>query len=335
MLKTLILFVLFFPFSAGAKDCLRRAGALDIGSGSTKALAAEIDVCKDRVVRILFQKNIPLAFNESLGRSPSGLIETKLIKEAGVKIAALAKEIRDLKVEKISAAATSVFRKAVNGEAAAADIARAAGIPVKILSQAEEAAVGARSALSKLPKTGDAKAPLVVWDIGGGSMQMWSRDGAETRLFEGDLAAVSFKNRVLRELQGKDPKEVASPNPLGKARGRAVRLAKEDARTKVPAFFRENAARARWIGIGGVLALSVQKQAAPSAREFTRAELSSALQRRSELGDDKLEGDYRSTDVTNLALVLGYMETLGLRRIETVEVSLAEGWLLQSVTAAE
>lgn len=332
MLKTLVFFVLFFSSSAWAKDCLRRAGALDIGSGSTKALAAELDVCEDRVVRILFQKNIPLAFNESLGRSSSGLIETKLIKEAGAKIAALVKEMRELKIEKVSAAATSVFRKAANGEAAAADIGRAAGIPVKILSQAEEAAVGARSALSKLPKQGDAKAPLVVWDIGGGSMQMWSRDGAETRLFEGDLAAVSFKNRVLRELQGKDPKEVASPNPLGKSRGRAVRLAKEDARAKVPEFFRRNAARARWVGIGGVLAISVQEQAAPGLRAFSRGEVSRALQARAVLRDEQIAGDYRATEVTNLALVLGYMETLGLRNIETVEVSLAEGWLFESVS---
>ena len=157
---------------------------------------------------------------------------------------------------------------------------------------------------------------------------MWAKEQNKTEIFTGTLAAVTFKNRIIREIQKKDPKTTNSPNPLGAQFSNAVVLATEDAKAQVPNFFREKAEKAHWIGIGGVLALSAQNQVKEGADEFSQTALEQTLKKRAGLKDSQIEGDYATTEITNLALVLGYMKALKIEKVKTVEASLVQGWLL-------
>ena len=328
MSKIYLVLLFLITNTAFADLCLKRRGALDIGSGSTKAYAAVVDVCKKKIVQRLFDQKIPLPFGEAREKNPQGEIPAELTAEASKKIAVLVQAMKDKKIETVTAVATAAFRIANNGEATAAEIAKIAKIPVKVLTQEEEAEVGAQSALSEVQIDPQDKRQVIVWDIGGGSMQMWAKEQNKTEIFTGNLASVTFKNRIIREIQNKDPKTTTSPNPLGPLYTKAVIMAVEDAKVEVPHFFKEKAEKAHWIGIGGVLALSAQNQTKEGANELSQAALEQALKKRSTLKDSQIDSDYAATEITNLALVLGYMKALKIQKVETVEASLVQGWLL-------
>lgn len=343
------------PVAKNEDACLKRRGAIDIGSGSTKAFAAVVDVCQTpkKIVERLFDEKTKISFGEAVEQSSDHSIPQEVVLDAAAKIAGLAEQMNDKKLDSIVLVATAAFRKASNGPAVAADISKAVderlkghtrldlvATKVQILSQDEEADVGARSALTNLPSLKDRAAatePTIVWDIGGGSMQMWSQPNGENKpqLFNGDLASVTFKNLVIHDIQKKDPAVVKSPNPLKKDLKKAILLARTHAKSHVPEFFKTHAAHARWIGIGGVHGISIQKQVekesegAPLAGHYTQAQLAKTAERRSKLTDEEIESEYRTTEVTNLALVLGYMQELKIDHVETVEASLTQGLIVR------
>ena len=336
--------------------CLKRRGAIDIGSGSTKAFAAVVDICQTpkRIVEKLYDEKVKISFGEAVEKSADGTFPPEVITDASAKIATFAEAMNARQIERISIVATAAFRKSKNGIETANAISDAVtsrlkgkskidleAARVQLLSQAQEAEVGAHSALTNLPVTSKdvLREPIIVWDIGGGSMQMWSDVPKTTgdappapHLFTGDLASVTFKNAVLKDLQKKDPATTKSPNPLKKAgAAKAVTMARTHAKKNVPEFFKTTAPRARWVGIGGVLAISVQKQvdreigAARSNGSFSEPALAKTLITRALRTDEEIESEYRETEITNLALVLGYMQELKIDHVETVEASLVQG----------
>lgn len=324
----------FFGFSilllaacsaAPKTGCLQTRGALDIGSGSTKAYAAEVDVCRNAILKTVFDQASSVAFGEQRQLSGQNKIPMAFVTESAKKIKPLVDQIRSLGAVTIVAVATAAFRDAGNGVDAARALAQTLDLPVRVVSQTEEARIGARSAFVMARVSETEKASTVVWDIGGGSMQMIHQDGGGTTIYQGDLASVTFKNRVISELQKRDPKAAATPNPLSHSAEAAVALSAKHAQENAPPGIRKIASTAKWLGIGGVLATSVQKQVAPGASEVRRDLLREALNKRKYLTDDEIGGPYRTTEITNLALVLGYMNALGIDRVRTVEASLVQG----------
>lgn len=335
--------------------CHKRRGAIDIGSGSTKGFAAVVDICQTpaRIVERLFDEKSKISFGESVERSSENTFSPDVVTDASAKIATMAEEMNAKNIERLTIVATAAFRKAKNGAETAAKISdevtkRLKGnttldlqaARVQILSQDAEAEIGALSAITNLPHdvraapSESSDAVFVVWDIGGGSMQMFANgkkgEATQHHLYTGDLASVTFKNQVLRELKKKDPSTVKSPNPLGKDRIKAVSIARAHAKKNVPEIFKKSGNQATWIGIGGVLAISVAKQVekeglSPNSSFFTDSALAKTLEARANRKDEEIESEYRETEITNLALVLGYMQELGIKRVETVEASLTQG----------
>ncbi|NUN06616.1 MAG: hypothetical protein HUU57_12745 [Bdellovibrio sp.] len=315
--------------TAGAKDCHEKQGALDFGSGTTKAFAALVDVCQKKVIEVIFEDRLPLALNEALEKSAQKEIPTAIIDQALPQFQTMLQKMQDHDVKKIHGIATAVFRSAKNGPQVIQRIAKTLQIPVQIISQEKEAELGFWSAIAQ--KKLSPKDPIIVWDIGGGSMQMYARRGKTTHVFQGDLASVSFKNKILEDLQFKDPKQVSSPNPIGTNKDAALQIAKNHAYIHVSDFFKKEAVTARWIGVGGVLSMSVQAQTKKGSAEFTQAELDKTLRERVFLRDEEINSDYKISDISNLALVLGYMQALQIRKVETAQASLGQGLLLYNM----
>lgn len=321
------LFVIFFYSAAFASDnCLETQGALDIGSGSTKSVVAIVDKCQKTIQKIVFEENIPVPFSESYETSADQKIPEAFIKLQLPRMSELAQKMRQQGAVKISALGTSVFRRAKNGNDVMKRISQAISGPVQLISQEDEARLGYWSALAQRPLRPNEKA--IVWDIGGGSMQMIAATSAkELQIYQGDLAAVNFKNRVIGEIQKKDAKTQNSPNPIGSDWKAAVKLSESYAKEHVPQDFQKTARTVTWIGIGGVLYNSVREQTNVKSTYRAR-DLEKALKKRSRMNDSQLGGDYAATDVTNLALVAGFMKALKIQKVETVKASLAQGWLL-------
>ncbi|WP_347357617.1 hypothetical protein [Bdellovibrio sp.] len=328
-MKKIFVLISLSSATVWAQPCLENRAALDLGSGTTKAYVATVDTCEKKIVKVIFEDRLPLAFNEALEKSADGTLSEKVIQEATPRIQALLGKVKTYEVKRITAVATSVFRVAKNGRAVAQGLAKDLQIPVEVISQEQEAELGYWSALAQ--KNISDTRNLIVWDIGGGSMQMYSREKGKVHIYEGDLASVTFKNRILQVLQFKDPKNHSSPNPIGLQREASLQLAKNHAYLNVPAYFKKMAPSARWVGVGGVISMSVQRQVNKAASEFTQSDLNEALKQRVWLKDAEIDSDYRISDISNMALVLGYMQALKIDKIETAQASLGQGLIFKNL----
>jgi exopolyphosphatase / guanosine-5'-triphosphate,3'-diphosphate pyrophosphatase len=104
---------------------------------------------------------------------------------------------RRLGCERVQIVVTSPGRQSANGEEFAVALARAAGVPTRILAAEEEGALaweGAVSALDEVPET------VAVCDVGGGSTQIvvGSREAGPAWVRSVDLGSLRLSERLLR-----------------------------------------------------------------------------------------------------------------------------------------
>ena len=260
MKKLLIGLLIFGSFSTLGNECIKTRAAFDIGSGTTKMKVAEVDICNQKIVKMLLQKNIPVGYKEHLQESNDNKLDNA-IRIVGIKA------IKDLKLmasqfspDSFVGVATSAFRTANNGRKFAQQIELETGVTVKVISQDSEAKIGFAAATTIASK---AIRNIIVWDIGGGSMQMSAYEGNNKFLiYEGQLASVTYKDYVMGQIQNKTTNDKSSPNPISKEDLLTASEYAEQA-TNVNALDRikekiKNGAEV--LGIGGVHYYSVRKQ---------------------------------------------------------------------------
>ncbi|MCO4756163.1 MAG: hypothetical protein KC478_16900, partial [Bacteriovoracaceae bacterium] len=201
------------------------------------------------------------------------------------------------------------------------------GIKIYVISQKKEALLGFAAAAAKAQKD---LTDILVWDIGGGSMQMTSYIGNNKfDIYEGKIASASFKKFVIEAVQNKDPKKVDSPNPISKGDSNAAIIeASKMAETKVPKSIKAKIkSKADVIGIGGVHYYSIRGQTGVE-KSYNSKSLEETISRKIGKSNKEIGGDYASTDVSNLLLVKGYMDGLGIKEVHAFKINLADGMLI-------
>jgi exopolyphosphatase/guanosine-5'-triphosphate,3'-diphosphate pyrophosphatase len=321
-----ILSLLFVLTNAWADECLQNRAAFDIGSSTTKVVVATVDTCLQNVKHILEEKNIAVGYKDDLDNS-QGIFSEEIQRKGLEALRQLKKIVKRYNPDKYVGVATSAFRKARNGVLLANRIKEELGIHIQIIPQRTEAILGF---LAAYPQTGLEKKDILVWDIGGGSMQITAaRDDDTFEVYEGKLASVSMKNLIISAIQGKSYIEIKSPNPMGEAvAAKAVNLAQYYAAIHVQKAIKEKAKKLTVIGIGGVHYYSVRKQSIKKGKTYTIWDVTKALTTKRELSDSDIGGKYAATDVSNLALVLGFMKALKIKKINALKANMAHGILI-------
>lgn len=309
-----------------ADECLVNRAAFDIGSSTTKMVVARVDTCQQHVIQILAEEEIDVAYKEDLGISQGNFSED--IQRKGLTALQQFKNIaQNYNTEQFVGVATSAFRTSDNGKMFTERIEKELGIRTQIISQRTEAILGF---LAAYPQTDLEKKECLVWDIGGGSMQMViAKDNNSFDVYEGELASMSMKNTIITDIQGKSSRDVKSPNPMGKAVAtKAVNLARDYAEIHVPNVIKAKAGNLKVLGIGGVHYHSVRKQSVKDGKTYTISDVERTLAVRQALSEEEIGGDYAATDVSNLTLVLGFMKALNIKEIRTLNVNMAHGILI-------
>ncbi|MDD0852739.1 hypothetical protein HBN50_06505 [Halobacteriovorax sp. GB3] len=304
-------------------SCIVNRAAFDMGSGSTKMVVARVNKCDLKIENLLLEAQRPIGFKQDLIDSKDNKFSNKIISAATNSLMELKAKAQSLGATEFSAMATSAFRTANNGKEVLNLLAKRTGMNLKIINQTTEARLGYLGAKNLILD----KRPFIVWDIGGGSMQLSHRDekGVWTH-YLGKIASVSFKDQVLKKLFKKNNR---SPNPLGKRRAlKAIDLSRKAAE-KVPAFFKD-LKNYNIYGIGGVHYFSVRKQTGIKTKTYQQNDVYTTLLKRSKLNDRQIGGPYAQTDVTNLALVLGHMQKMNIAKVKTLKVNMAHGLLLHN-----
>ncbi len=327
-LGALVIITLFLSSLTFASDCIKTRAAFDIGSGTTKLKVAQVDTCLFKIKKILLEDHRAVGYKQDLKESKDNTLSKKIISSGITSLKALKRLAKNYKPDLYVGVATSAFRTSKNGEQAIKEIAKETGIQIRVISQKTEAIIGFVGASTFSDKN---LKDIVVWDIGGGSMQISSYLGHDKYLiYEGKLASVSFKNHIIEEVQNKDPQKEKTPNPISSSnKEQAQRDARLIAQYSVPPVLQAKikSPNTQIIGIGGVHHYSIGEKINFKGA-YTLEMLDKFLNTNIGLTDAQIGGEYAPTDVSNLILVSGFMKALGINKVKTGNINLTDGLLL-------
>lgn len=326
-MKRIVLFILVVSSSfLLADDCIKVRTAFDIGSGTTKMKVGKIDTCKQKVLSILYENSIPVAYKQALQNSTNSNIDSVTLNNGFNALKILKNESLRFKPTEFYAVATSAFRTATNLKNFNTKVLLNLNIDIKIITQTQEAKLGFFAATSL---TSRSMQEVVVWDIGGGSMQITAWNGKKFEIYKGKHAAVTFKDYVIENIQNQDRSIVKSPNPLKDIESdAALKKSSEFAIKEVSKIIKDKIiSGVEIIGIGGLHYYSIKAQCGKSDT-YTLDQVIQTLKKNTGLKDSEINSKYSETEITNLALVGGFMKALKIKNVRTGKVNLADGLLI-------
>lgn len=331
-LRTLLLWPCLYLLSQGCSFtpiCSDEiAAAFDVGSGSTKLQVASRNSCDLTITKTLLQTSKPVGYAQDLSSSGQNF-SPEIIARGEKAIKELMQKALVYQPEKIFGVATQAFRQADNGQEVLSRWRQKYGWPFQLIDQQKEAMLAYELVELKLELSDESN--LMVWDIGGGSQQVVTKnEEGSLRVFKSELASVTFKNQVIDLLEKNHQAE--TPNPMDKKDiDRALKWARQKIRSELSSGHRSHIQRSqKVIGLGGVHGASVKNQLGlKSGAAVLMSELDRAIEERVGLTDEELGGDYASTDLTNLILVKALMLEYGLESYTPLPASLTESLLRQ------
>lgn len=323
--------------------------AYDIGSHTTKFMAATVNVCKMTVEKIFSQDSYTVRFQQDLLESLDNSF-SELIQEFGVKALKSAKTQAEIEFYlsryqpkrelEHCAVATAAFRDANNGESYVQFLKHALDIPINLISQEEEGQLAYYGAVALL---GNSTKPPIVWDIGGGSMQLtYKDDRGDFHILGGELAANTFQSLVLEQIVQKDLS--SSPHPMNTFEvNEAIKLAKEylifSEETKN--FLKQKIIHdTPVIAVGSVHNYGVQPLCKlitkGQGKQYTKNNLHQAINLLTDQTDAEIlqllpdsNEQFVKTQLTNLILVYAMMDLMGINEVHTLSSSNVQGLLLK------
>lgn len=309
------------------KEELVIRAAIDIGSGATKLRIAEINLKTKKIEKILVNESFSVPYQEELSKSPDQMF-TPQVMQAGLDSLKKSLQIaQKYHAEKTIAVATAAFRKAANSEQFIKTIYHETGIPVFIIDQELEGRLAYEAASEKATNP----AQMIVWDIGGGSLQLTMKDAnGQYQIYRGHDASVPFKNYILQNLQCRSIEVYRTPNPMTQGEIKAATSHAREVATKVDKIFMERIQQpaTEVIGVGNVFAYGIPPLM-HDQQSFSQKELASAIEHLAGKTDtDMGGGDFANVSVSNAILILGFMQQLNINHVTIVDINNADGALL-------
>ncbi len=330
------------------KQCIVHRAAYDIGSNATKTMAAKVNVCDMTLDAVFIDKAYPILYRQDLFGSEVGEFSDE-IKSKGLQILQSAKTNIEGSYQNraiVSAEfqhcgiATAAFRKANNGGSYVQELSAKLDIPIKIISQEEEGKLAYYSALSQLDQVDKQNTPI-VWDIGGGSMQLtFKNETNDFYVMGGEIASQTFQELVRKALK----KQSDSLHPMSEGQvNAAIALAKKHLVFDESTYniIQEKIQQGTPIvAVGSVHNHVIQ----PLCNIATHSEASfytiDDLKQAIALLTNKTDKDILelmsspdeqlvSNQLTNLILVYALMDKMHINKVQTVQASNVQGLLLR------
>lgn len=301
--------------------------AIDIGSGATKLRVAEVNLKTHKIERILVNESFPVQYQEHLSKSTTNTFDEEVMK-SGLEAIKKSKQIAlQNHAMKLVAVATASFRKAANSQKFIDQIYKETGVPIYIIDQDLEGKLAFNAVLSQGHYDPH---KLVVWDIGGGSLQLTAKEDGHYLTYRGALASIEFKNLMIKDVQHKDSKQVSTPNPMSLNEIQQGVIKAREIASKVDRVFKDRIHQpgAQIVGVGNIFAYGIYP-AVNKKNPYNQQDLENALKEMANQNDQQLGGgDYANVQVSNALLVLGYMQALNIPNVFVLDINNADGALL-------
>lgn len=302
--------------------------AIDIGSGATKLKVAEVNLETKKIDKVLAVENFAVQYQETLLNSPDHMF-TEEVMQQGINSLLESKAIAEnLGAEKVVAVATASFRSGKNAEEFIDRIYRETGIKVHIIDQELEGILNFEAATAQVDIPPE---DLIVWDIGGGSFQFTTLDkDGKIMVYRGTDASVPFRNHVITHIKRQDLTDTKTPNPISPNQMSATQAKAREIADKVDAAFKEKILdpNSKVVGVGNIFAYNIHPIVCKQS-PYSQADLDYRVQRLVGKTDAQVGGgDYANVYITNPALVIGFMQSLGIDQVHIEDINNADGALL-------
>jgi len=328
-----IYFFLFFLIAAAMpiySDPTVLRATIDIGSGATKLRVAEVNLREHKIVKILETKNFAVPYQEQLARSSTGAFDEAVMKTGLQAIEESAQIAKKFNVEKVIAVATASFRNAKNASDFIDRIYEKTGVRVYIIDQNLEGELAFQAAISEL---GVPAKNLVVWDIGGGSLQLTAKDRrGNFQIYRGKIASVPFKNYVIEHIENKNPSEVSTPNPMNFEEIIRADIYARDVASRVDRVFQRKIHDPQTVvvGVGNIFGLQLYEMVGKK-NVLTRDEMIHAVATLANKTDQEVGGGpFANVYVTNSIFVLGFMNSFDINKMQIADINPADGAFFHS-----
>ncbi len=336
MLTVLFIIILFKGLSninekteSNAVSPTEVRAAIDIGSGATKLKVAEVNTKTHKITRIVFEDELPVAYQSSLADSPDNTFPQEIVEQGIEAIQTLKEKANQHCAKRIAAVATAAFRQAKNAPALVDKIRKQTGIDVKVISQKQEGVLGFNGLMAANEKADAARS--VVWDIGGGSLQLTAKDhNNEFIVYEGTMASIPFRDHIIGHIQGHTLSITKSPNPISLEHAslamQHAELAAFDVSPDIQQKIKENTSSI--FAVGSLFQFGVKS--AVGNKVITQESLHNTIHSLIGQDDKQLGGQFADVKLSNLILVLGMMKKLDIKELTIEPVNNADGILIDS-----
>lgn len=170
-----------------------RLATIDLGSNTVRLLVADVDP-DTGVWRVVETAQRVTRLGEGL--TASGRLGPEPVERTTAVVGEYVARARRARAERVLIVATSAVREAANGADVAADLERATGEPVRVVSGEEEAALTLAGVLSGLDDGGASSSGTLIFDVGGGSTEyVLARDGQAVAATSLRLGVVDLAER--------------------------------------------------------------------------------------------------------------------------------------------
>lgn len=339
-----------------ASNPIVACAAYDIGSGATKFMGALVNVDHMRIEQIFSQGSFSVTYREDLHQSTNNQF-SDLIQEMGLQ--ALTQAHLQIEQDYINtqltgygeiqhfAVATAAFRAADNGELVTEYFSNELNIPIRIISQEEEGKLAYYSAISQ-QQTESTESLPIVWDIGGGSMQLTFKDASDHfHIMGGEIASQTFQALVSQNILGLEDGSL-SPNPMNAENiAAAITLAKEHLQfdaTSTEIIQQQIQNDTAILAVGSVHNFVITPLCKLAGLEsdddhYTKTDLSLAMKLLTDKTDTEImqlshlsKPEFAKHQLTNLILVYAMMDLMGIESVQTIKSSNVEGLLVMNAS---
>jgi len=232
------------------------------------------------------------------------------------------------KVDGITAIATASFRSASNGVEFARILEEETGVKVHIVDQSLEGKLAFQAVLSKVDVDAE---NLVVWDIGGGSIQFTGVAEDGSFLVDcGKEGVGAFNDYIISNIQLHSLTECKTPNPMSATDILQAETYAKSLSGKIAEAFKEKMSRLTTtvIGAGSVFGYGIAKMVADK-NPFCLEDIAAVVYGLAGKTDANLGGgEFAFCEGTNTILAFGFMQALGIKQVQIINVNNADGALI-------
>lgn len=326
-MKFALLCLFCFIYADVSANSMTVRAAIDIGMGGPKLQVAEVDLESNKIIKTLHTQRYFVNFYDSIDQSSSRELSLETMEKGLDAVKNAIKTAHFFDTNGIVAIATASFRSASNGMEFAEIIEKETGVKVHVIDQDLEGRLAFQAALAKT-ETGAEN--LIVWDIGGGSIQLVSQgvDG-EYLVDSGKEGVGAFNDYIIKNIQSRDPKECKTPNPMSSEDIlQAITYARNLSCKVDPAFKAKiSQPQTRVVGVGNAFGYGIASMIGKDL--FCLEDSAAATCHLAGKTDVDLGGgDFAFCEGSNVLLAYGFMLGLNISHVQVLHINNADGAII-------